>query len=211
MLEHQHLLLLPWSVPEEANPATRDILDHDTGSPLGHAWWKSCRAAGWFGIFCRTGPTVEVRETEDDSLLFTMHASRPWQFLTWNKAPVAGSIAGSHLRWEIRDADGYMVGTLEPSGRSPYAHIEQAAGAGGTAAGMAYDLYGRCVIFSRQNDGTGRVVGKEIVAATTWTEIGTLSCSAEGGGVHFSAALEGQPFAKMLILAAAIVRDYCSY
>jgi len=211
MLEHQHLLLLAWTVPEEANFARRDILDQDTGSPLGHARWGKRRAAGWLGILLRTGPTIEVRETEDDSLLFTMHGWRPWQFLAWTKPPIPGSTAGSRFRWEIHDADGYVVGTLEPSGRLPYAHIEQAADTHGAAAGLAYDVHGRCVIFNRQDDGSGRALGKEIVAATAWIEIGTLSCSAEGGGVHFSTALEGQPFTKMLILAAAIVADYCAH
>ncbi|HEV3118570.1 MAG TPA: hypothetical protein VGY58_16080, partial [Gemmataceae bacterium] len=168
MLEHQHLLLLAWTVPEEANFARRDILDQDTGSPLGHARWEKRRAAGWLGIFLRSGPTIEVRETEDDSLLFTMHGSRPWQFVSWTKPAIRGSTAGSHFRWEIHDADGYVVGTLEPSGR-PYAHIEQAGDAHGTAAGLAYDVYGRCVIFRRHNDGTGRAVGTEIVAAIAWT------------------------------------------
>jgi hypothetical protein len=104
MLECQGFVLRPWTKPARPAPEptgrdqgeapVRAILDAATLTPLGFAR-RAGTAPGWAGWFGRPG--IEVFETEDASLLCTVHPR--WGLPRW---------------WEVRDADGHPVGAVRP-------------------------------------------------------------------------------------------------
>jgi hypothetical protein len=110
-------------------------------------------------------PVLAVHEDDDAPLLFTVH--RRW------------SLFG---RWEVRDADGNVLGVLsgpfikDRFGRH-LARWERSAG------GLA-----------RACDGEGR-------------ELLTVAQTAEGTRVAFAPGAEGNPFLKMVLLSAALVES----
>src|SRR5438270_10365669 len=98
MLELQSLLLQPWTTASGRRPrgaAARAVVDPATGQPLGLARAPDGTGPWWRRL---TQPTLAVYETEDESLLFTVH--RAW--------PLA-------RRWEVRDADGRWLGAFRRS------------------------------------------------------------------------------------------------
>jgi hypothetical protein len=91
MLERARLLVRNWARSGDDTPR-RPILDADTGEPAGFARWQPADGPWWQ----RLGPaTLEVRETEDESLLFVLR--RRW---------------GLGTSWEVRDADGRPVAVV---------------------------------------------------------------------------------------------------
>jgi hypothetical protein len=108
---------------------------------------------------------LEVRETDDAPLLFTVHG-------LW----------GLFARWEVRDADGNVLGTL--------------------CGPLVKDRFGRNLALmerpapdaarARDNDGQ---------------ELMTVMRTAEGARVTFAGDAEGNPFLKMLLLAAALIES----
>jgi hypothetical protein len=91
MLERSRLLVRNWTQPGDG-PPRRPILDADTGEPAGFARWQPAESPWWR----RLGPAaLEVRETEDESLLFVLR--RCW---------------GLGTSWEVRDADGRPVAVV---------------------------------------------------------------------------------------------------
>src|SRR5262245_42385623 len=104
MLERHALLLRAWAPPAGRPPdrgragaegpppgsPTRAVLDPGTGEPLG---FVSRRRPAWPWLGWLVRPALEVYETEDASLLCTLHG--PW-------ALTRG--------WEVRDADDRLVG-----------------------------------------------------------------------------------------------------
>ncbi len=93
MLEHHELWLGPWSTAE---PSRRAIHEAAGRQPLGQARWRPRPASSWRRWL--TQPTLEVVETEDESLLLTVH--RLW---SWGSA------------WEVHDADERAVGIVAGS------------------------------------------------------------------------------------------------
>jgi hypothetical protein len=89
MLENQELWLQRSRADAEAR-WTILTADHDR---LGQARWRRRPASGWKRWLWR--PTLEVVESEDESLLFT--ARRLWG---WSPA------------WEVRDADEHPLGRI---------------------------------------------------------------------------------------------------
>lgn len=151
MLEAPALLIRP-----RAPSGVRAILDAATRKPLGHArpgqrpWWR-----------CLSSKPLEVREHEEEPLLFTVRRA-------WGRPP----------RQEVLDADGVPVGLVR--GR------------------FLYDGWGRCVAAAEDGpdgrtfrDGDGRPLAR-------------LTRRADGVAVDFDEAVASEPFAKMVLLAAAL-------
>jgi hypothetical protein len=87
-------------------------------------------------------------------------------------------------RWSVRDADGQLVGRLE--GR------------------ILRDAFGRTVAVRRVAAGeTG-----ERFLSPQGVELGTLEQRSDGLLLTFGIWLEGEPFARMLLLAAAATGDW---
>jgi hypothetical protein len=88
MLEESELLLRPRN-----GSALRAIVAADSGKPLGFARWNPAERRPWWRWL--VPGTLEVREQEDESLLFTLR--RAWTLLAW---------------YEICDADGVLLGRV---------------------------------------------------------------------------------------------------
>jgi len=200
MLELQSLLLRPpTDVPDRragggaggsAGARVRAVVDPATGQRLG-----SARAPGGSGPWWRrlTRPALEVYETEDESLLFTVH--RGW--------PLA-------QRWEVRDSEGRRLGTFRRSDlraarqatRLPDRHGPHGQRFGHNRGGAGDRLgQGPIVIDPPPTGPAGQVAAAAVQDLVTWShgEAGTL--------VTFAGELEGKPFAKMVVLAAVLMAD----
>jgi hypothetical protein len=164
MLEDSALLLRPCSsLPgggEAALEPARAVLDALTGAPRGFAGWRR-RGRLWPRWLSR--PVLAVHETDDAPLLFTVHG--PW---------------GLSGRWEVRDADGNVLGAL--------------------CGPLIQDRFGRDLArWQRPDGGVGRARDAD------GRDLMTVLLTAEGTRVAFTDAAEGNPFLKMLLLAAALV------
>lgn len=148
MLERQALLIRP---PDATG--RRGIVDPESGAALGHAGRRRPRLL----------TVLEVREVEDEPLLFT---ARRW----WLVGPI----------WAIRDADGNGVGFV-----------------GGT---WVQNHWGRRVA-GREPAGPGRTLFR----GRQGQELAAIQDDKEGRRLLFSAELDGEPFVKMLLLAAALL------
>jgi hypothetical protein len=99
MLERQALWLGNWSlVPPTAGVAhaplqARTILDAGTRVEMGSAWQHPKPTIVWFGSL--TGPTIDVLETEDEALVFTVER-----------------LLSLRTAWRVRDSEGNSVGTI---------------------------------------------------------------------------------------------------
>jgi hypothetical protein len=166
MLENGPLLLqscaAPPGVADSAAAAlepARAVLDALTGAPLGFAGWR--RGGAWARWLAR--PVLEVHESDDAPLVFTVHA-------LW----------GLSSRWEVRDADGNVIGLL--------------------CGPLIKDRFGRNIaLWEGPADGLGRARDAD------GFELMTVLVTPEGTRVAFAAEAERNPFLKMLLLAAALV------
>lgn len=100
MLESAKLFLQPWVASPSLSARdpgveswTRIILDSTTQQTLGFAQLRTGVGIPWLGWFSRS--LVEIRESEDESLLTTMHQS-------WFSAAT----------WQVNEADGHLVGWI---------------------------------------------------------------------------------------------------
>ena len=155
MLEHDTLLLRPWSLPADGT-RQRPIVEPATHGLLGFARTVKPRP-GWRGWF--DTPALEVHEAEDEPLVFTVRRLGGWK-----------------PTWEVRDADGHLVGLRDRIGR-PFALRGKTPD--GTATG-----------FFRSPDEH---------------ELARLVSSTEGTRLEFAANGTDNPFLRMLLLAAALV------
>ncbi len=145
--------------PAAALEPARAVLDALTGAPLGFAGWR--RGGMWPRWLVR--PVLAVHESDDAPLVFTVHG-------LW----------GLSGRWEVRDADGNVLGVL--------------------CGPLIKDRFGRNLALGERPDGgVGRVRdgdGRELM---------TVMATPDGTRIAFAAAAERNPFLKMLLLAAALV------
>jgi hypothetical protein len=154
MLEHRVLL-----VRRPAASAVRDIVDGDSGIPLGFVRRVAEASGSWWPLFGRS--VLAVHEHEDEPLLFTIR--RAWSLLP---------------RREVRDADGGPVGSL--LGR------------------LIQDHHGR-TLAALQTDN-----GSVSFRSSTRRTLAELTTQADGLRIEFRPEIAGEPFVKMLLLAAAL-------
>jgi hypothetical protein len=164
MLENGALLLLPGdALPLEASVAresVRTVCDALTGEPVGFAVWRKQRS-GWLARWLLR-PVLAVHEMDDAPLLFTIHQ-------LWGLAPT----------WEVRDAEGFVLGVLVGSALK--------------------DHYGRTLaVCFRVQDGT------QVRDAEGRTLL-SLTDTPGGKKLTFAPEVETNPFLKMLLVAAALV------
>lgn len=168
MLENGALLLractgVPGAVPcgeAAALEPAQAVLDAQTEAPLGFAGW---RRGGRLWPRWLSRPVLAVHEGDDAPLLFTVHG-------LWGLSP----------RWEVRDADGNVLGVL--------------------CGPLVKDRFGRnLALCERPAGGVGRTRDRE------GRELMTVLPTAGGRRVAFAGEAEGNPFLKMLLLAAALV------
>jgi hypothetical protein len=165
MLENGALLLLPGdALPLGATGAPESahaVCDALTGEPVGFAVWRKQRG-GWLARWL-VRPVLAVHEMDDAPLLFTIHQ-------LWGLAPT----------WEVRDAEGFVLGVL--------------------AGSVVKDHYGRnLALCLRTQDGT-QVRDAEGRTLLTLTE------TSGGKKLTFAPEAEANPFLKMLLVAVALVR-----
>lgn len=187
MLELQTLLLQPWTEPGDtladvlrAASATRirPILDPADERLLGFAYEPSA-ASTWWPWLAR--PALEVYETEDASLLFTVHRY-------WALAP----------KWEVRDADGHRLGTF----RQPLTRL-LAPGSAGPVEPEASRVEEWCRRSSIHVEQSWRNP-VEALAVASMDDLVALAHAAHGTLVTLADTLAGKPFAKMVVLAAVL-------
>jgi hypothetical protein len=153
MLEVPGLLLRPPG-PDGA----RAIVHAGTRQPLGFACRRPAQGLSrWL-----SGPIIEVHEEEDAPLLLTIRS--PWR---WS----------SHH--QVRDAEGYLVGSLV--GR------------------FVFNEYDRCIAAASQ---VGDV--RLVVRSPKGEALAELETTPDGVRLDFRPELAIDPFAKMLLLAAAL-------
>jgi hypothetical protein len=157
MLEHQELWLR--STPGDLGPCW--TIQSSVPERLGHARWRSPPSSRWRRWLWR--PALEVVETDDESLVFTIR--RHW----------------SRQAWEVRDADEHSLGTV--------------------AGGVLYDVMSRRLAFvsGAHDEPTVSIVSTDGLA------LATLRRGADGTCLTFGAAVNDNPFLKMLLLACVLV------
>jgi hypothetical protein len=197
MLEQPGLLLRPWApaVSRSARAGqaaaadrTRVVLDAASGTPLGFAAWRPRPGWTWWRWLRR--PVLEVYETEDESLLFQVHYS-------WLLSP----------RWQVQDAEARPIGILRCFRHTVPRHFSPVLDLGGTRPGgargtWAQDRWGR--VFGFLEQGSPPVCGWFL--SQDGSELGALTSYGDDLLLTFTAELDGDPFAKMLLLASVLVR-----
>src|SRR5262249_33473855 len=121
--------------------------------------------------------TLAVHEADDEPLVFTLRAS--WPFGRW---------------WEVADADGHVVGTLHPPG----------AGRSGPPGryGAIHGRHGQAVAVWRAGPG-----GVQCFCDPAGPELARVAPAAGGRGLTFAEQADGDPFTRMLLLAAVVQAD----
>jgi hypothetical protein len=191
MLESPSLLLLP-AAAETPDGQRQTILDAPTKAPVGFVYRRPVTGPRWLVRWFRPPPVLEVHEAEDEPLLFTVRCLWPWV-----------------SRWEVCDADGHVLGRLrrcrqyDPDPKA-YRMLPE-------PARTQFPWMGSTVA----EDGAGRRAlvpdGWQGEWAVSWigepprNPLATLGHAGEGVRITFGCGAEGNPFAKMLLLAALLV------
>src|SRR5262249_33074060 len=136
---------------------TRPILDGGSGEELGFVR-RADPGPRWLRWL--QPPVLEVYETEDASLLCTIHG-RLWRRL-----------------WCVQDSEGRHVGVIDGA--------------------VLLDVEGRRLGLRRAAGNSGNVV------SPGGLELASFAPGERGLLVSFTAAVEGDPFARMILLAAAL-------
>lgn len=110
MLEHRELWLESWSTLSERR--FREVREPDNLNTLGQARLRPQPDSWWRRWLSR--PTLEVVETEDESLIFTIHQLWGWGAAWWEVRDAEGRCVGIVSRGEVRDSLGRLVGRVEP-------------------------------------------------------------------------------------------------
>lgn len=118
MLESARLMLRPWVASPSPGAApvietwTCSILDVAAQAPLGFARLQTGAGLPWLGWFSRS--IMELRETEDESLLAMLHQS--WfTATTWQVSEADGHNVGWIRRMSLQDLYGRRFATLLPA------------------------------------------------------------------------------------------------
>jgi hypothetical protein len=162
------------------------VVAANTNNPVGFICQSVAPGPRWLSWFLPRRLLLEFHEVEDDSLLFTMQ----------EKKGLLPSVKRAY--WSVGDADGNGVGTVE--------RRRQWEPSGWVPTTVARDRLGQAVVvLERWSAGSElplRVFQPD--APASLTELGSVSRGPEGTLVEFAGTLDGQPFAKMLVLAAVL-------
>jgi hypothetical protein len=201
MLEQQSLLVMPWSLveslppvadPEQVQLRQRQVIrDAITQASLGFVSKRPVTGHRWLR-WLLPRQVLEVREFEDESLLFTMQRALSF-ILPWQSGR-----AERHGRWAVRDADDRAVGWLKCT-------CERES-AGPVVTVQVRDQWGQAlaVLPGWQPESAAPVKVIQPLAPPHLAEWATLSHQEEAIRVQFAPTLDGEPFAKMLVLAAVL-------
>jgi hypothetical protein len=158
MLEQPALLIRAPS--QSAGPTRQDIVHAESGTRVGFVRWQP---TGWSWLRWLVPPLALVHEVEDEPLLFTLQR-------VWSLEP----------RWEVRDADGHLVGSI--------------------AREFLLDRYGRCLALVERTGDPARIRFR----SPEGQELGQLARQGSEARLEFALPPEGDPFAKMVMLATAL-------
>jgi len=187
MLETQGLLLSSW-LPEKRAERRRwfarkehhdrkHVRDLATESYLGFARRRWMIASGW--LPWPGWPVIEVFETDDVSLLLTSFCR------SWSRT------------WEVVDSENKLIGCIRPQ----LAHFPHVYGETNASRGLHLeDANRRAVAWLPipRADEKGEIHGP------TGQELGFWAHTEQGTELRFAGSIQGDPFAKMLILAACL-------
>lgn len=194
MLESHGLLLRPWATPPparwfghlraEAGSQTRAVHDLATASALGFAY-RSPGAAGvwprWLGR-----ARIEVYETEDAALVFSV--CRAWWSGAWDVSDAEGRAVG-----------GFRAGVFRLSAEAVRLWQLPAAAEAKYRGTLVRDRFGRLLAWV---DPAGAETGR--LVAADGAALAHLNRTDQGTEVRFVPAQDGNPFLKMLLLAALL-------
>jgi hypothetical protein len=216
MLECPSLRLLAWSVeasaatsnePGQGRAPRRGIFDAATELPVGYVCWNESPNSGWLKWLLSHRLVLEIHEKEDDSLLFTMHGRRRWAIPLRTSHWRAPGLSAA-CRWEVRDAEGLRVGTVERSSVSALTIPESSPDetTRKVSATLARGRAGRCFVVKDlvHEQSKQAIWAAPVPQSGSWTQGGNLSRMQEEIVLEFATGLQADPFAKMLLLAALI-------
>ena len=218
MLEVQRLCLAPWAIVPDGNVPNgraahgsvrqRSISDAASGALLGYACERARPERVWMDWLLLRRPVLAVHEKEDDSLLFTLHGGFRLASWLWSRPDGPEPFAHLSRRWQLRDADGKQVGSLAwrrlrmdqvPSPVTMTVRRPRCL--------VASNQRGRRLLMAEpeDNESSRTLWGMKAARPWDWLEFGTVACSQGGSILTFAAALEREPFTKMLLLATALI------
>ena len=205
MLEYPKLLVETWAPPEYVLTATklapefiafrRAILDLETGRKLGFVRRIAGWAPPWLTPFLPFRRTLQVHESEDESLLFTMHGRGRFREGT----AVGDGREGRLSRWEVRDAEKNRIGTIhcalwhDDRGMRPITYVR--------------DLIGRLALFEDTKAfafASHPVLVREPRSLDSGKALATVQSGTGGIQLAFEDGVAEEPLAKMLLLAGLL-------
>jgi hypothetical protein len=153
MLEQRGLVLGPWT----AEPRQRPVRDADTGEALG---FVRCRPThGWLQ-WLLNAQTLQVFETEDASLLLTLHRPSGW-VRAWQLDDADGRAVATVSGVTLRDANGFCLAVAE---RRDEGGLRYVNGRGVEVGACAAAAGGVCLTFSPE--ATNPFLRMALLAAT---------------------------------------------
>jgi len=162
------------------------VVEANTGKPVGFVCQWLPAPPRWLRWFLPRLHLWEIHEIEDESLLFTM---QEWKGLL----PFV-----KRVYWQVGDAEDHSLGTVESR--------KQSEPSGWISTAAARDPSGQVVVLLERWPGGSEspLIVFQPGAPGNLAELATVSRSRDVLLVEFANTLEGQPFAKMLVLAAVL-------
>jgi hypothetical protein len=218
MLEAQRLCLAPWVIIPDAHVPNgrgahgslrqRGICDAGSGAPLGYACERARPEWAWIEWLLLRRPVLAVHEKEDDSLLFTLHGGFRLPSRPSLQPDRPESFAHLPRRWQLRDADGKQVGLLAWRRlRAEQVPSPVRMTVRRPRCLVASNQHGRRLLMvePEDNESSRTLWGTNAAHPRDWAEFGTVACNQKATVLTFAAALDREPFLKMLLLAAALL------
>ena len=201
MLEHHRLVLLPWSKSIAGAPVNRAsessfaerrlIVDGSREATVGMVRRQRRAALPWYQRLILPRAGLEIYEYEDEPLLFTMR--RSWGF---------------GQRWQVQDAEGHRVGVVArvvPSVGMLLPGEEQPYLSPSCAADDSRELF--FVVHPPETPYSGRLFASRSLEPYPDPVHGFWFLRGAAMEIEFAEHLAGEPFTKMLWLAALLALD----
>jgi hypothetical protein len=153
MLEHRGLVLGPWS----GEPRQRPVRDADGGELLGFVRGRAAR--GWLQRLLHSR-TLQVFETEDLSLLLTLHRPGGWLW-AWQLDDADDRAVATIRGVTVRDVNGFCLAVGE---RRDEGGMRFLSPRGGEVAAWAPAAGGVCLTFNAE--ATNPFLRMALLAAT---------------------------------------------